>query len=381
MAMAQLRTPIFRSLYERNSVVFYYSLDFDGPIKAALNDTLRVVDLKCIRGVMLALGILVMSVSIAKGAYRQPGDHLLEDAVMAIAYSGYREGQHPDRGEGASNPTEAQILEDLKLLVEADFNLIRLYDAGENSLMVLKLIDQHALPIRVLLGAWLRAEISNHERCAWLIAPIPDKQLALNKLENAAEVERSIALANKYPTIVIAVNVGNEALVDWNDHLVSLNNVIAYVKQVKRAIGQPVTVAENYDWWVKEGTALAAEVDFIGVHTYPIWEDKSIDQALSFTIENIEAVHRALPESPIAILEAGWATIAQEFGSSASEGNQLRYYQEIKKWAAHTNTTVFFFEAFDEPWKGDPLNPRGAEKHWGVFNVDRTPKRVIFEAR
>ena len=233
---------------------------------------------------MLALGILVMSVSIAKGAYRQPGDHLLEDAVMAIAYSGYREGQHPDRGEGASNPTEAQILEDLKLLVEADFNLIRLYDAGENSLMVLKLIDQHALPIRVLLGAWLRAEISNHERCAWLIAPIPDKQLALNKLENAAEVERSIALANKYPTIVIAVNVGNEALVDWNDHLVSLNNVIAYVKQVKRAIGQPVTVAENYDWWVKEGAALAAEVDFIGVHTYPIWEDKSIDQALSFTI-------------------------------------------------------------------------------------------------
>ena len=134
------------------------------PSKRPLNDTLRVVDLKCIRGVMLALGILVMSVSIAKGAYRQPGDHLLEDAVMAIAYSGYREGQHPDRGEGASNPTEAQILEDLKLLVEADFNLIRLYDAGENSLVVLKLIEQHALPIRVLLGAWLRAEISNHER-------------------------------------------------------------------------------------------------------------------------------------------------------------------------------------------------------------------------
>ena len=29
--------------------------------------------------------------------------------------------------------------------------------------MVLRLIDQHALPIRVLLGAWLKAEISNHK--------------------------------------------------------------------------------------------------------------------------------------------------------------------------------------------------------------------------
>jgi exo-beta-1,3-glucanase (GH17 family) len=42
-----------------------------------------------------------------------------------------------------------------------------------------------------------------------------------------------------------------------------------------------------------------------------------------------------------------------------------------------TKTTVFFFEAFDEPWKGDPNNPMGAEKHWGVFNVDRTPKEVV----
>jgi exo-beta-1,3-glucanase (GH17 family) len=37
----------------------------------------------------------------------------------------------------------------------------------------------------------------------------------------------------------------------------------------------------------------------------------------------------------------------------------------------------FFFEAFDEPWKGDPGEVLGAEKHWGVFRVDRTAKRVM----
>ena len=345
-----------------------------------IDDTPVGTSVHWVTGLLVTI-LLLMSAAAAKGEYRQPSDHLLEGAVTAIAYSGYREGQHPDRGAGARNPTEAQILEDLTLLIKANFDLIRLYDAGENSLMVLRLIDQHALPIRVLLGAWLKAEISNHNGCAWLTDPIPDKQLASNKLDNSKEIERSIELANMYPTIVVAVNVGNEALVDWNDHMVAVNDVIGYVQRVKRAIRQPVTVADNYDWWIKQGAALAAEVDFIGVHTYPIWENKSIDQALSFTMANIEAVQRALPESPIVILEAGWATTAQEFGRTASERNQLRYYREIEQWAQHTNTTVFFFEAFDEPWKGDPLNTLGAEKHWGFFKVDRTPKRVILDAR
>ena len=39
--------------------------------------------------------------------------------------------------------------------------------------------------------------------------------------------------------------------------------------------------------------------------------------------------------------------------------------------------TVFFFEAFDEPWKGNPNNPQGAEKHWGLFFVDRAPKQAM----
>ena len=48
-------------------------------------------------------------------------------------------------------------------------------------------------------------------------------------------------------------------------------------------------------------------------------------------------------------------------------------------WATRANVTVFFFEAFDEPWKGDPGNPLGAEKHWGLFFVDRSPKQFLRE--
>jgi len=313
---------------------------------------------------------------VKNGVKQMPGD-LIAGEVMAVAYSGFREGQHPDRGEGAVNPSKEEILEDLELLVAHNFNLIRLYDSGSNSRDTLEQIRKHNLPIRVLLGAWLKAEYSNHEGCPWLHEPIPGVELAANAVENAAELGRAIDLAAEFDDIVVAVNVGNEALVDWNDHMVPLEQIIAYVRRVKQSTEQPVTVAENYEWWIRDGVPLAAEVDFLGVHTYPAWEGKSIDEALAYTIENIERVHAALPDKPIAILEAGWASIASEFGDRASEANQARYYDELNDWATGTNITVFFFEAFDESWKGESNSPLAAEKHWGLFNEDRTPKQVV----
>jgi exo-beta-1,3-glucanase (GH17 family) len=296
---------------------------------------------------------------------------------MAIAYSGFREDQHPDRGDGAVNPSDDEMLEDLRILVAHDFKLIRLYDSGENSRRTLELIKEHDIPITVLLGMWLQAEFSNHEGCAWLLEPIADFELEANTVANREEIQRGISLAKKYDDIVIAVNVGNEALVEWSDHMVSLESIIDYVRLVKAAIEQPVTVADNYEWWILDGAPLAAEVDFLGIHTYPAWEEKTIDEAIAYTIENMERVHAALPDTPVAILEAGWATTAIEFGDRASEENQNRYFHELNDWATETNTTVFFFEAFDEPWKGNPDVPTGAEKHWGIFFVDRTPKQVM----
>jgi exo-beta-1,3-glucanase (GH17 family) len=308
---------------------------------------------------------------------QQPPEALLAGEVMAVAYSGFRAGQHPDRGEGAANPSREEILEDLRILVAHGFRLIRVYDAGENTVATLDLIRQHDLPLKVLLGMWLRAEISNHEGCPWLDEPIPDEELAANALANVVEIERGIELAKQYRNIVVAVNVGNEALVEWNDHMVPLEKVIAYVERVKAAIEQPVTVADNYAWWIRDGAPLAAVVDVLGIHTYPQWEEKTIDEALAYTLANLEGVRAALPDRPIAILEAGWATTASEFGGRASEESQARYYREIHDWAKHNNVTVFFFEAFDEPWKGNPSDPLGAEKHWGLFFVDRSPKRVM----
>lgn len=329
------------------------------------------------RAIAFFLALFLMTTSNANDMPWQAADHLVDGTVRAIAYSGFREGQHPDRGNGANNPSREEILEDLNILVDHGLTLIRMYDSGKNTRTTLELIREHELPVRMMLGMWLQAEVSNHEGCAWLDEPIPEAELEANKLLNSKEIAEGIALAREFSDIVVAVNVGNEALVDWNDHMVPVEQVIAYVERVKEAVDQPVTVADNYEWWANDGHALAEVVDFLGIHTYPAWEDKTIDEAMPYTIANLERVRDSLGDKPIAILEAGWATTAVEFGDRANEPDQTRYFDELMAWGEANNVTVFFFEAFDEPWKGNPHAPDGAEKHWGVFFVDRTPKQVM----
>ncbi|RIH63301.1 glycosyl hydrolase [Mariniphaga sediminis] len=311
---------------------------------------------------------------------QQKKKNLIEGVVEAVCYSGFRTGQHPDRGDGAKNPSAKEVLEDLQIIQnEMGFKLIRLYDSGRNSEMVLQLIREYRLDIKVMLGIWLNAELSAHETCEWLTEPIPQKALDANKIANLAELQRGINLANKYPETVCAVSVGNESLIEWNDHRMHVDTVIAYCRRVKDAVEQPVTVADNYEWWAAHGQKLSKVLDFVSVHIYPVWEGFDIDQGLSYSIDNIQKVRNALPDAKIVISEAGWASVASEFGQRASEKNQQRYYNEFMQWAKGMNITTFFFEAFDEDWKGDPKDPWGAEKHWGLYTVDRKPKLVMKE--
>ena len=85
----------------------------------------------------------------------------------------------------------------------------------------------------------------------------------------------------------------------------------------------------------------------------------------------------ALPDLPLVVGAAGWATEATELGARASEPDQTRYVGELRGWAERSNVTTFVFEAFDEPWRGDPGDPAGAEKRWGLFDVERRPKAFL----
>ena len=53
----------------------------------------------------------------------------MNGVTEAVCYSGFRSGQHPDRGDGAVNPSYDEILEDLQILTDqTPFRLFRVYD-------------------------------------------------------------------------------------------------------------------------------------------------------------------------------------------------------------------------------------------------------------
>ena len=293
----------------------------------------------------------------------------------AICYSGFREGQQP----GAVYPSYKEVKDDL-LILQKNWKYLRLYDCDQHADTVLNVIRKEKLDLKIMMGAYIEAELNNFG-CPWGGGIYSEEQLELNRRNNVNKIERLIELANDYPEIIFSLSVGNEACVDWTDHYVSESQVVEYVKQVKKSASQPVTFCENYVPWLTKLEALAAVVDFISIHTYPVWEYKHIHESLDYTKNNYYAVAQKYPDKPVIITEAGWSTNSNGRGinpEAVNEMNQKIYYEDLVEWTGSENIMTFVFEAFDEEWKGshEPMEP---EKHWGLFKIDRTPKLVMKE--
>ena len=290
----------------------------------------------------------------------------------AICYSGFRAGQSPQ----GTYPSYNEVKEDLMILSK-HWKYLRLFDCNPHTDTVLQVIRKEKLNLKIMLGAYIVAEMNNFG-CPWG-GNYSEKELRENKTKNEGQINKLIHLANTYPDIIFSLSAGNEACVDWTDHYVPVDRVIEFVRMIKANTKQPVTFCENYVPWRDKLSALVDEVDFISIHTYPVWEYQNIQSAMDYTIENYSSVANLYPDKPVVITEAGWATNSNGRGicpSNVSEENQAKYIGDLLKWSEAKNILVFLFEAFDEDWKGspDPLEP---EKHWGLFNIDRTPKLVM----
>jgi len=291
----------------------------------------------------------------------------------AICYSGYRERQSPDTGV---YPTYEQIHEDL-LILQRKWTYLRLYDCTKHAETVLKVIDKEKLKFKVMLGAYIGAERNNFG-CPWGTI-YSEEEIKQNKINNLKQIKKLIVLANKYPDIIFSLSAGNEATVDWTDHYVPVEKVISYVRLIKKWTKQPVTFCDNYVPWYDKLRPLVEEVDFISIHTYPVWEYKNIHEAMAYTKQNYDSIAQRYPDKPVIITEAGWATQSNGRGinpNNVGEDLQEIYYNDLTKWSQKEGVLTFIFEAFDESWKGSP-EPLEPEKHWGLFTVKRKPKKVM----
>ncbi len=293
--------------------------------------------------------------------------------AKAICYSGFRDGQQP----GGIYPSYDEVKDDL-LILQNNWKYLRLYDCDEHAEIVINVIRNENLNFKIMLGSYIEAEMNNFG-CPWGGGVYTEQQLEINRKKNNKKIQQLIAWANQFPDIIFSISVGNEACVDWTDHYVPVQRVLEFTRKVKKLAKQPVTFCENYVPWLSKLKVLAAEVDFISIHTYPVWEYKHIHEAIKYTRENYEAVVAFYPDKPVVITEAGWATNSNGRGihsEHVNEENQKIYYEDLMTWAEINKILVFFFEAFDESWKGssDPDEP---EKHWGLFHTDRTTKLAV----
>ena len=286
----------------------------------------------------------------------------------AISYGCYRKGQAP----GIIGPSESEILQDLKIILN-HWNLIRVYGSDKDSELILKVIKKNNLPLKVMLGVWLEDEKENPRR----------------KNENIKEALKAIRLANEYSEIISAINVGNETQVFWSAHRMAIDDLIHYIRTVRNNTSQPVTTADDFNFWNKPiSKSVAAEVDFIVVHIYPLWNGQTLENSIEW-MSNIffNEIKKFHTEKILVLGEIGWATDYDSTKTGDGQQGSLikgevsytaqeKFLLELSRWIDDNQVTTFLFEAFDEPWKGggEASSPNEIEKHWGVFYENRTPK-------
>lgn len=301
----------------------------------------------------------------------------------AVAYSPYRTSAGPEDLPSEVIP-KANIKQDLDLLLAAGFRLIRLFDSSDKvARQTLEVIHDHQLNIKVQLGAYV---------------------LSGNDAASRAELARCIALANdpSFKDIVLAVSVGNETMVSWSFNKIAPALMADYIRTVRSQITQPVTTDDNYAFWASVPTVITDEIDFVALHTYAEldtyfdptrwdWKQTQKDESeravamMDAAIAETERQYgearayldrKGLSYMPIIVGETGWNAV--DLGNlrfRAHPVNQKLYFERLMAWADEGRRgvgpmQVFYFEAFDEPWK------QGDDK-WGLFNKDRQARYVV----
>lgn len=336
---------------------------------------------------------------------------------QAISFGAYRETTRDIQ------PTIPQIKEDLMILHAMGVRLLRTYnvhyDEAENLLKAIREIRQEipGFEMYLMLGAWIDA------KNAW--TDEPERIRDEDSPRNAVEIDRAVELTQQYPDIVKIIAVGNEAMVHWaEEYWVEPSIILHWVnhlQDLKRKGELPetlwITSSDDFSSWGGGGTEyhkpeldeLIKAVDFISMHTYPMhnthynpdfWgvpDDElhlsdlekihsAMDRSLEFAINQYNAVVKYMRnlgvEKPVHIGETGWATVSNEYygaeGARATdEYKSGLFYKMIREWSDNNGITVFYFEAFDEPWK-DAQNQLGSENHFGLINLQAQAKYAIW---
>lgn len=269
--------------------------------------------------------------------------------LQCVSYAPFAGEESPfDFDSGLQIPA-GRIATDLALLSKR-FNCVRTYST--EGLEEVPAIAR-SVGLQVLLGAWVNGDTIASQR----------------------ELNTVITLARKYPDVVRAIVVGNEALLRKE---LTGKQLAIYIQQVKAAIPEvPVTYADVWEFWLKH-PEVAPATDFITIHLLPYWEDDptGIDDAMKHIKATYDEVARKIPGKPILIGETGWPSAGRSRENAIpSRENQARFIRGFIHLAEQENWQYNLVEAFDQPWKR--INEGAVGGYWGLFDTVRSDKGVF----
>lgn len=275
--------------------------------------------------------------------------------INAVCYGPFRDGQAP-----GSVLTETQIKEDL-LIIKNHWDAIRLYISDDNSEKILKVITDNNIDLKVLLGIWISGK---------------------TPIDNASQVDRAIALTNAYRSIVQAVSCGNEIFISPESDIYVSNKdeIVGYLNKIHDQTTAPVTIDDLYLVWLDpKYNDLVKLQDFLAIHIYGQSDNVSLEQTVSFIDDKINELKTLFPQKQILITETGWTTSKNDGQFNpltiADEVSQKQFYTQCQLWSNSNKIPIFYFEAFNERWKG--VTATEAETNWGFYYANRMPKLVF----
>ncbi len=280
-----------------------------------------------------------------------------------ICYTGYRAGQKPT-GDAKTEPTYAQVQEDLTILAKYTHG-IRTY--GSNP----KLHDGGDVPpIADALGLELHMGI-------WIDDTYTDDQ-------NMQAITDSLGIVAAGHKSIKSVIVSNEYMLrvrqSFGDTAKAEARLVGYLNFVRSKVPKniEVIIGESGPDWLTASKALYDAVDVVMWHVHPWWQQVAIDQAAQFTATTHAQILARMKElgvsKPERLGETGFPWGECNGPTCGTEASQAQYLHDLNQYSLQSGLEYWFFEGFDEAWKGAE---GGVGAKWGMWKDSRQPHPVI----
>jgi exo-beta-1,3-glucanase (GH17 family) len=282
--------------------------------------------------------------------------NVTDSARFSVNYSPF---VAPYTVHGGAVPPESLVREHLTLLAR-NFDSVRFFTAQDSLLFMYEIARE--LGLNVIGTAWIDGGMSD---------------TAIER-----QLDNLIELANS-GRVTIA-SVGSEVLFRGTyETSKSSAEMLGYIEYVRAGITAPVPVTYmDESRFFNSHTDLAgleelnAAVDLILYSHYPIFGGSHINNAAR-EVGNVYRSIANLHNKPVIIAETGWLPQSETwYGSAVPDAESARrYWEEVQEWARVENVDVFWFNAFDEEWKG--FEGRLDARNWGIYYGDGTLKETF----